>query len=171
MPSFLVPILVLTFPALVVAAALRDAMSYTIPNWISAALVLLFPLAALAAGLSLPAIGLHFGVGVGVLAAGMAMFALRWVGGGDAKLLAAASLWIGWPALTSFLLTAALAGGGLATVLILMRSTLFRPLALMGPPWVARLAEPGEPVPYGVAICIGALAALPASPFGAVLGL
>jgi prepilin peptidase CpaA len=171
MPSFLVAILVLTFPALVIAAALRDAMSYTIPNWISAALVVLFPVAALAAGFPMSAIALHVGVGVAMLAVGMVMFALRWVGGGDAKLVAAAALWLGWPALTGYLLTAALAGGGLAAVLILMRSTLFRPLALMGPPWVARLAEPGEPVPYGVAICIGALVALPASPFGAVLGL
>lgn len=171
MPSYLAAILVVTFPALVVAAGIRDAMSYTIPNWISAVLVAVFPLAALAVGLPLPTMGLHLGVGVAVLVAGMVMFALRWVGGGDVKLLAAAALWVGWPGVTTFLLTAALAGGALATVLILMRSALFRPLALLGPPWVARLAEPGEPVPYGVAIAAGALVVLPASPFSAVLGL
>jgi len=34
-----------------------------------------------------------------------------------------------------------------------------------GPAWFARLAEPGENVPYGLAIAVGALLALPASPF------
>jgi len=34
-----------------------------------------------------------------------------------------------------------------------------------GPAWFSRLAEPGENVPYGVAIAAGALLAFPASPF------
>jgi len=32
-----------------------------------------------------------------------------------------------------------------------------------GPGWFGRLATPGENVPYGVAIAVGALAAFPAS--------
>lgn len=39
-------------------------------------------------------------VGVAVLIAGMLLFSLRWVGGGDAKLLAAAALWIGYEQFT-----------------------------------------------------------------------
>lgn len=37
-----------------------------------------------------------------------------------------------------------------------------RPYVLSGPAWVGRLATPGENVPYGVAIAVGALAAFPA---------
>lgn len=171
MSPFLAAVLVLTFPALMIAGAVRDALSYTIPNWISLALVAAFPIAALAAGVPVPTLALHLGVGVAALAVGMVMFALRWIGGGDAKLFAAAALWLGWPALTTFLLYAALAGGGLAMALLTLRSTALRPMVLMGPSWMTRLASPGEPVPYGVAIAIGALVALPASPFGAVLGV
>jgi prepilin peptidase CpaA len=171
MLSSLVILLVLTFPALMVAGGLRDALSYRIPNWISLALAGVFPLAALAVGLPLSVAGLHLAVGFAALVIGMLMFALRWIGGGDAKLFAAAALWLGWPAAASFVLYAALAGGGLTLVLLSLRSPLVRPVALMGPGWMHRLAEPQGPVPYGVAIAIGAVAALPASPFAAILGL
>ena len=50
-------LLLLIFPILVIVAALRDATSYTIPNWISLALILAFPIAALALGLPLSTIG------------------------------------------------------------------------------------------------------------------
>ncbi len=43
----------LIFPALVIAGALRDLVTYTIPNWISVALAAAFPIAALAVGLPL----------------------------------------------------------------------------------------------------------------------
>jgi prepilin peptidase CpaA len=159
------------FAALVVFAAARDALSFTIPNWISGGLVLLFVPAALANGLGWPAFGLHLGVGAAALVAGMVMFALRWMGGGDAKLLAAVALWLGWPAVLTFLGAAAIAGGGLAVVLLALRATALRPFVLLGPPWVVRLAEPGEAVPYGVAIALGALVALPGSPLAAGLAL
>lgn len=164
MIQFLQAALVLVFPALVIVGALRDVVSYTIPNWVSLALVAAFPLAALALGLPLGVAGLHLGVGAAALVCGMILFALGWIGGGDAKLLAAAALWLGWPAAVTFLLVTGLAGGALALGLLTLRSAWLRPVVLLGPPWFNRLAEPGENVPYGLAIAVGALAAFPASP-------
>jgi prepilin peptidase CpaA len=164
-------IISLAFPALVLAAAAKDALSFTIPNWVSLALVAVFPAAALAAGLPLAQLGLHAGVGALALVAGMAAFAFRWIGGGDAKLMAAVALWLGWPALTTFLVAAAISGGALALILLTLRSAVLRPYVLLGPAWVTRLAEPGEGVPYGVAIAVGALAAFPQTPFAAGLAL
>src|SRR5437762_14283086 len=92
------------FAALVVVAALKDASSYTIPNWISLALALLFAPSALAAGLGPAQIGVCALVGVGMLVLGVAMFTAGCLGGGDAKLMAAASLWIGLPGLAPFAL-------------------------------------------------------------------
>jgi prepilin peptidase CpaA len=161
--------LVLVFPALVLTAAVKDATTFRIPNWISLALIAGFVPAALAIGLPLPAIGLHLGVGLAALVAGMAMFALRWIGGGDAKLFAAAALWLGWPAALPYLAVTGLAGGGLAVALLGLRSMWLRPYVLGGPAWFARLAEPDEAVPYGLAIAAGALAAFQASPFAAAL--
>jgi prepilin peptidase CpaA len=157
-------ILVASFAALVILAAQRDVVSYTIPNWISATLVATFPLAAFATGLPLLNATLHAGVGVLALLLGMGLFALRVIGGGDAKLLAAVMLWLGWPAALPALLVAGLAGGALALGLQALRASALRPYVMTGPAWFARLAQPGEAAPYGVAIALGALAAFPNSP-------
>ena len=155
--------LLLFFPVLVIVGALRDLTSFTIPNWISGLLIVAFFPAAFILGLGWPQIGLHAGAGAVALVAGMAMFALRWIGGGDAKLFAAAGLWLGWSAAVQYLVYTALAGGALALFLISLRSMWLRAYVVNGPAWVGRLATPGESAPYGVAIAVGAMAAFPAS--------
>ena len=160
-------VLVAVFPALVIAAAVKDATSYTIPNRLSLALAAAFVPAVLALGLAPGVLLTHLEVGAAGLVAGMAMFALGWIGGGDAKLFAAAALWLGWPAAATYGALTGMAGGVLALGLLALRSGYMRPYVVTGPAWFARLAEPGENVPYGVAICVGALAAFPASPFAA----
>ena len=151
------------FPALAIVAALKDAVSYTIPNWIALALAGAFVVAAAVVGEPLPAAALHLAIGAAALVVGMLLFAPGWIGGGDAKLLAAAALWLGWPALQVFLIATALAGGVFALALLALRAPLVRAHTPAGiPGWIGRLATPGEPAPYGVAIAIGALAAFPA---------
>jgi len=149
------------FPALAIVAALKDVTSYTIPNWISAALALAFVPVALLCGVGLHDLGMALAVGAAGLVLGMVMFAFGWVGGGDAKLLAASALWLGFPAVMPFLLVTALFGGALAIGLLALRSIWLRPLAAQGPAWIGRLATPGAAAPYGVAICAGALYAFP----------
>src|SRR5689334_17157564 len=152
MPPIPILLLVAAFAALLLTGGIRDLVSYTIPNWISLAVVGLFPLAALAAGLPLGVFGIHLAIGAAVLILAMGMYALRWIGGGDAKLFAAAALWMGWPTVTDFALWTAITGGGLVIVLMSMRSVQLRPLVLLGPPWLVKLSEPGGAAPYGVAI-------------------
>ncbi len=150
------------FPALVITAALKDVTSYTIPNWISGALVLALAPASLLGGLGAGALGVMLAVGVAGLAAGVAMFALGWIGGGDAKLFAAAALWLGFPDALPYLAWTAIAGGGLAVALLWTRRLAPEGLA-QGPAWVGRLLTPGGDVPYGAAIAFGALMAFPDS--------
>lgn len=103
--------LLLVFPVLVIVGALRDLTSFTIPNWISGLLILAFFPAALLVGIAPMAIGAHLLIGLGALAVGIGMFALRWIGGGDAKLFAAAALWLGAPAALAYVVMTGLAGG------------------------------------------------------------
>lgn len=154
---------ILVFPALMIVAALKDATSFTIPNWISLVLIAAFPVAALAAGLPLSAIGWSLTAGLAGLAIGMVMFALRWMGGGDAKLLAAAFLWLGWSQAGLFVVATAVVGGLLALVLLLLRSNWTGLVAHRFPGWLQRLASPKEAMPYGIAIAAGGLAAFPGS--------
>ncbi|HEX4181194.1 MAG TPA: prepilin peptidase [Caulobacteraceae bacterium] len=154
-------VLLAAFPILVIMAALTDVTSFTIPNRISVLLILMFFPAALAMGRPIGEIGMDVVVFAAALLAGMAMFAVGWVGGGDAKLLAAASLWLGLAAMPVFLISTALIGGVLAVALMNVRSSWARIYLTAAPPWLARLATPGAEVPYGVAIATGALAAFP----------
>jgi len=150
------------FPVMVIIAALTDATSFTIPNRISAILVVAFFPAALALARPAGEIGADAAVCFVALLAGMGMFAAGWIGGGDAKLLAAASLWLGLPAMPVFLIVTALSGGALAVLLMNARSPWVQPYLSGAPGWLTRLATPGADVPYGVAIATGALAAFPA---------
>ena len=151
----------LVFPILTITAALKDLTSFTIPNWLNLALMAAFFVAAPLLGAPLGLIGLNLAVGLGALAVGMGMFALGWIGGGDAKLFAAAALWLGLPAMPVFLIVTALAGGALAMLQMNARSPWVQPYLSGAPAWLARLATPGADVPYGVAIATGALAAFP----------
>lgn len=154
--------LVSLLPILAILAALKDLTSYTIPNWISLALAGAFVVAAVATGLPLQTVGVHVAAGLIALLAGMGLFAVGWIGGGDAKLLAACCLWFGWPGARDFLLDTALAGGAFALFLMAARAQMVRAfLPLTG--WAGRLSTPGEPAPYGVAIALGALIAFPSS--------
>ena len=150
-------------PVLVIVAGLHDLTTMKIPNWISGLLILGFFPAAFATGLPLMDMAIALGVAFAALLAGMAMFALRWIGGGDAKLMAAASLWFGLSGVAPFVLYTALIGGGFCLVLMTARRW-FPALAGQAPGWVARLMQPKGDIPYGVAIAVGALLAYPSSP-------
>jgi prepilin peptidase CpaA len=154
-------------PALLVAAAVYDLATYTIPNFISAAMFLLFAmlLAVMAMGghpLSLDELGFHLLAGSIGLVAGAVFFMLRWVGGGDAKLFAAAALWLGWDTLFDYALLSAMLGGAL-TLGILMARQIPLPRILVTMPWLARLTDRTQGVPYGVALAIAALNMWPAT--------
>jgi prepilin peptidase CpaA len=159
--------LLLVFPFAMAFAAASDLLTMTIPNRLSVGLVLAFFIIAPAAGLSWQEILAHAGVGAAMLVAGFAMFAMGWVGGGDAKLLAAASLWLGMDPMVLFLAYATVFGGVLAVAILIYRS--FPADALPLPEWAARLHVKGGAIPYGVAIAAGALTVYPTTQWFAAL--
>ncbi|MEM6625481.1 MAG: prepilin peptidase [Pseudomonadota bacterium] len=148
------------FPLLLVFAALHDIATMTIPNWVSAALALAFLPAAYLAGLGWAEIGMHVAAGAIALVVCAMLFFLRVFGGGDAKLIAAASIWTGWVGGYEFLLAMALSGGVLAAIIILLRRLNVRSDA----GWAKRLLSPDVGAPYAVAIAFGGLWAAGASP-------
>ena len=149
-------------PALLAAAALYDIASFTIPNRLSAALALLFGVFALFAGLDMAALGWHLAAGLAGLTLGFGLFALGWIGGGDAKLFAAVALWLGFSDLLPYAAVAALFGGLLTIVLLMLRQVPL-PGPLSGQAWALRLHDARSGVPYGVALAAGAFALLPHS--------
>lgn len=150
------------FVALMIYAALSDISRLIIPNWVSIALAALFPVAALIAGAPLMGVGLHILFGFGVLAVGFVLFQMNVFGGGDAKLLAAVSIWTGMTAFVPFIVWTAIAGGVMALVLLTARQLI---PAGAYPPVVDHLLKKQNGIPYGVAIMFGALMAIPSLPY------
>lgn len=154
--------LVLIFPAAMALAAAMDLLTMTIPNRISLALVASFLIVVPFTGLPIEVIAAHVAAGLVMLAAGVAMFALGWVGGGDAKLLAAGALWLGLPQLLPFLLVTGVIGSVLMLALVAYRG--FPAAALPIPDWAIRLHRSGTGMPYGIAIGAAALVLFPFAP-------
>lgn len=145
--------------ALLVFAAIHDVFDRTIPNWVSIAIAVLFLPAAYFANLTLENFGWHLLVGFAALAVGVGLFYLKVWGGGDAKLVAAASLWMGVPAEMAFLAAFAIAGGVVALPLIIVRRLDLK----FSNPRMAKVFDTKK-VPYGVAITAGAFWAATQSP-------
>jgi prepilin peptidase CpaA len=150
----------LCFPAALAMAAAMDLFTMTIPNRISLALIVTFAIAAPLSGLGLAAIGSHLAAGLLMLVIGFFMFARGWLGGGDAKLLAAASLWIGLDWLLPYLLYVTVAGGLLVIGLLLYRA-LSLPGFLYQQGWAVRLHQKTCGIPYGIALAAGGLFVYP----------
>lgn len=142
--------LIALFSALVVGAAVSDLRRFLIPNWIPAAIALLWCLWALVVPGD-PVTSLM--IGVGVFAVGTVLFAFRALGGGDVKLLAAVALWSGFPEVLTLIFQIAVAGGVLSLLWILSGKVRVA-LAYYGVP--ISIETPTQ-VPYGVAIAAGGL--------------
>jgi prepilin peptidase CpaA len=149
-------------PALLLTAALWDLASFTIPNALSVALSALFLVFAFAVPLGLVALGWHLAAGLAGLGLGFTLFALGWIGGGDAKLFAAVALWLGFTDLLPYAAAASLFGGVLTLSLLLLRKVPL-PAGLSGQVWLVRLHDARSGIPYGVALAAGAFAILPAT--------
>ena len=150
----------LLFPALMAFAAASDLFTMTISNRVTLALMVGFLVLAVLSGMGLTDILSHIGAGAAVLTVAFACFAMGWVGGGDAKVAAAAALWFGFGHLMDYLLYASLFGGVLTLLLIQFRQwPLASPLA--GQAWLLKLHAKESGVPYGIALAIGALMIYP----------
>lgn len=154
--------LLLVFPTLMIFAAMMDLFTMTIPNRISIILVAAFLIAAPLTGMGWEQFFVHLGTGFGVLLIGVALFAFGLVGGGDAKLLAAASLWIGFNDLGQYMFAVVLMGGLLSLMLLVYRGML-PPSWLLGQSWALRLHNKKEGIPYGLALSGAALWIFPAT--------
>ncbi len=161
----MVPFLLLSiFPAALLVAAANDLYEFKIPNWISILLIVAYPAAGLVLGASPQVMIEGILIGGGALAIGFGLYAGRVLGGGDAKLIAASAPWLGAGALGPFILNTAIAGLGLAIVMIMFRKMPILPIYAHAP-WLMELHERRNDLPYGVAIASGGLLSFSQTPF------
>jgi len=129
------------------AAAVIDVRTYTIPNWLNLAVALLALLFWWAIALPLwPDAAIRLGVAFAVVALLALAFYLGMMGGGDVKLAAALALWFPPLATVKLLVIMSFAGGVLTLIMILVHR--------------AGRKEGRPKIPYGVAIAVGGWAIL-----------
>ena len=155
-PSLIWLATVFLFAVLMLWAAYSDAKSFTIPNRLPIGIALLYPAFVIAAPTPVDWTGALMVSGA-LLVTGFVAFALKGLGGGDAKLLAAASLWAGTPGILDFILVTALTGGVMAGTMWLHHRFNRAPAIthVLTTPADEDFAK--EPMPYGVALCMGGL--------------
>ena len=168
-----ISILPFAFAFLVIFGALSDLSTFRIPNWVSYGLVLLFCIHAFLLWLTepymptmsfrVPAFAYNFAIGFAVLVVSIIFWRRGYIGGGDAKYLAATSLWMGPVGVVQFMVI--LSGLALFMALILKISASWGFLVHAGglPAFVKRLYAKFEDnqLPYGFPIGVAALIMIP----------
>jgi prepilin peptidase CpaA len=109
------------FTAVMAVAAFEDFRRLTIPNLLPLLLCAAWPLYVAATpspGGTIGGVLSAVGVALAVFLAGAFLFARGWLGGGDVKLLSAATLWAGAPQTLGLLVVTGILGGALALILL-----------------------------------------------------
>ncbi len=139
-----VPVILLSLLALLLlAAAVSDLRTRTIPNGLNLAIALLAIPYLVAIEIPVwPDMAIRGGIAILLFAVFAACFHLGWMGGGDVKLITAVALWLPPGAVLPMLVMMSLAGG-LLTLFFVVK---------------AKLQKAGTPeIPYGVAIAAAAM--------------
>lgn len=151
------------FPFCMLFAAVSDMLSMTIANRVSILLVATFAVVAPLTGMDWTTYGWHFAAALLVLMVTFTLFAIGGMGGGDAKMLAATALWMGFSyELLQYLVYSALIGGLLTVLLLMYRGSVLS--AFTGRNLLLRnFADSQKGVPYGIALGISGLIVYPSS--------
>jgi prepilin peptidase CpaA len=151
-------LVVFAFAAVMAVAAFEDFRRLVIPNLLPIVLCALWPVYFAFAPSFYGALT-SIGCALAVFLVGAVLFARGWLGGGDVKLLSAATLWAGPAGTPALLMLTGVLGGALALFLLMPFGSQIAMAvrALLGQPSPSTERGLATPVPYGVAIAGAAL--------------
>jgi prepilin peptidase CpaA len=155
-------ILMILVPALCAYSCFSDMFEMRISNRICLSILALFGVFAAVTAMPLATFGWHILAGLLVLVVSFTLFAFGYIGGGDAKLVAAISVWVGFGQLWEFMAISSVLGGFLTLAILAVRK---HPLPAFAAeqPWIMRLHDKQSGVPYGIALGLTALLMWPYS--------
>lgn len=160
----LVAAILVIFPFCMIYAAVSDMMSMTIANRVPVILAVSFAVIAPMTGMDWMLYGWHLAAGTVVLVATFGLFAMGAMGGGDAKLLAAAAVWVGFSmTLVKYLVVASMFGGMLTLMLLSFRSSMVADVVVNNL-FLRHFADRKAGVPYAIALGLGGLVVFPETP-------
>ncbi len=158
----------LFFAGTTVWAGMMDLITMKIRNDLILLLLVIYAALAPLAGFGAMEIGTSAAVAFAVLVCMFCLFSMGWIGGGDAKLVAAIALWVGAEHTLAYLFATAIFGAVLTLLLLQFRSVVL-PAFCIRVSWILNLHTSGSGVPYGVAIAAGALFTFPNTPWVTIL--
>ena len=148
---------ILAFTGSLIAAAVSDFRTLTIPNWCSVTGAVAFLPYSITIDMPLTVVLLHYGTGLALLFIGAILFSLGVIGSGDTKLLASASIWMGSEKVADFILLVAVLGGVLAMFTLCYRIIGPENARQRAPIWLKPSASKNNGIPYGIAITLAGL--------------
>lgn len=160
-------LILVIFPFCMVYAAVSDMITMTIANRVSVLLVATFLIVAPLTGMPVAVVGMHVLAAAAVLCVTFTLFAFGTMGGGDAKLLAATALWMGFGMpLAEYMVVGAVWGGTLTLMILAYRNS---PISDVTGNFVLlrNFADRRVGIPYGIALGAAGLMVFPSSPMGA----
>lgn len=164
MTLFLIVFCLMVAVGFSVSSAVSDFRSMTIPNLFAGLIVLAFVPAYLADAFTGQGLEFFASWKNHALAAAIVfvitflLFTGRMIGAGDSKLCSALALWVGLEGLAPYLFYMALFGALLGVTTKIMNSKKLVAQPAEGG-WIARSQAGEQGVPYGIAICFGAIIA------------
>ena len=146
--------ILIALAGLLVFAALQDIASMRISNLFPIAIIALFGLWIGVEGFPNNGWenGVHFAI---ALAAGVGLFAMGWIGGGDAKLYASCALWFDLAAAPALVFWITMTG--LILLLAMLVTRRFRKRRARPSPFDDPDTKKSLQMPYGVAIAVGTI--------------
>ncbi len=148
------------FPLLIIAAGINDYFTFKIPNWLNALIALSVIPFALFFPMPGEVFAWHVVAGIVAMIAAFTVYAMGLIGGGDAKMIGACALWVGWEALMSFMIVTVIAGGVLALAMTVWGYLSTKQEADVGE-WAKNLFSKKPDLPYGIAIAAGGIIVFP----------
>jgi len=144
-------------------AGVCDYFTLKIPNWLNITIAVAVIPFVILAEMPIEVFAWHVVAGILTFIIAYIMFAFGLFGGGDAKMLAACALWIGWDGMFNFSVYIVIAGGLLGLAL-----TAWKWLATKqdseGFAWARGfITEKQLQLPYGIAIAASGIIVFPAT--------
>lgn len=164
---FTLLIVTLFFAAPLLVSAWTDFNTMRIPNTVVLALFGFFFLTLPLHWQGVSVLGEHLAMFGTFFAAGFAMFAFGWLGGGDAKLMAATALWFGFDDALLYIAYTTMIGAVIAIFLMVTPKVV--PVRFRTSAVGMKIYQGNGDMPYGLALAAGALLVWPQSQLGLAL--
>ena len=154
------------FPLMVVTAAISDFFTLKIPNWLNAVIAVSVIPFVLMSDMPMEVFAGHIVAGLVTFVFGFMLFSAHIFGGGDAKMLAACAVWVGWDSLMEFAIITAFAGGALVLAMkiwVFFASRKDHKDMIKNMKWAQNFLSKRPQLPYGIAIATGSVIIFPAT--------